>query len=424
MVLERFVSFFGLFFLIGLAWLMSSRRDHFPWRVVAWGVVLQFVFAALIFYTWLGEVFFVWLDQAFLAVVGCTKSGVALLFGRSAVESGSPMNNFAFTGLPIIIFFSALMSVLYYFGVMQWIVRGMAVGMQKTLRTSGAETLSAAANIFVGQTEAPLMIRPYLERMTRSELMAVMVGGFATVAGSVMAVYVTQFGVNAGHLLTASVISAPAGLLIAKVMQPEVDQPQTLGTMLIDTPSEATNAIHAAAEGAADGVKLAINVAAMIIAFLALIALADLLLEQLGHGVAWVSANWFSKPVEVHWSLTALVGYLFYPLAWLMGVESGDCPRVGELLAIRTVGNEFLAYEQMHQWLPAEGERLLSPRSEMIVTYALCGFANLGSIGVQIGGIGALAPGRRAELAQLGMRAMIGGILASHMTACVAGVLR
>jgi len=424
MLLERFVSFFGLFFLIGLAWLMSSRRDRFPWRVVAWGVLLQFVFAALIFYTWLGEVFFVWLDRAFVAVVGCTDSGVALLFGKAALEEGSIVNTFAFRALPIIIFFSSLMSVLYYFGVMQWVVRGMAAGMQKTLRTSGAETLAAAANIFVGQTEAPLIIRPYLEGMTRSELMALMVGGFANVAGSVMAVYVTQFGVNAGHLLTASVISAPASLLIAKVMQPELDQPQTLGTMRIDAPSEATNVIHAATEGAADGVKLAINVAAMIIAFLALIALADLLLAQLGYGVAWVSANWFGKTIEVHWSLTALVGYLFYPLAWLLGVESGDCPRVGELLAIKIVGNEFLAYDQMHKWLPAGGERLLSPRSEMLATYALCGFANFGSIGVQIGGIGALAPGRRAELAQLGLRAMIGGALASHMTACVAGVLR
>ena len=424
MLLERFVSFFGLFFLIGLAWLMSSRRDRFPSRVVAWGVLLQFVFAALIFYTWLGKLFFVWLDRAFVAVVGCTDSGVALLFGPAALKEGSLVNTFAFRALPIIIFFSSLMSVLYYFGVMQWVVRGMAVGMQKTLRTSGAETLAAAANIFVGQTEAPLIIRPYLEGMTRSELMAVMVGGFANVAGSVMAVYVTQFGVNAGHLLTASVISAPASLLIAKVMQPELDQPQTLGTMLIDAPSEATNVIHAATEGAADGVKLAINVAAMIIAFLALIALADLLLEQLGYGVAWVSANWFGKPLEVHWSLTRLVGYLFYPLAWLLGVESGDCPRVGELLAIKIVGNEFLAYDQMHKWLPTGGERLLSPRSEMLATYALCGFANFGSIGVQIGGIGALAPGRRAELAQLGLRAMIGGALASHMTACVAGVLR
>ncbi len=299
----------------------------------------------------------------------------------------------------------------------------MALGMQKTLGTSGAETLSAAANVFVGQTEAPLMIRPYLDGMTRSELMALMVGGFATVAGSVMAIYVTQFGVNAGHLLTASVISAPAGLLIAKVMQPEVDEPQTGGTLRIDAPSEAVNVIHAATLGAADGLKLALNVAAMIIAFLALIALADLVLAQLGYGVAWI-AHLFGRSIEVHWSLTSLLGYLFYPVAWLLGVESGDCARMGELLALRTVGNEFLAYEQMHRWLPAEGERLLSPRSEMIATYALCGFANLGSIGVQIGGIGALAPGRRAELAQLGLRAMIGGLLASHMTACVAGVLR
>jgi CNT family concentrative nucleoside transporter len=424
MLLERCISFVGLFFLIGLAWLLSSRRNLFPWRVVAWGLLLQFVFAALIFYTKLGEIFFVWLDQAFRALVGCTETGVALLFGPAANQQGSVLHTFAFTGLPIIIFFSSLMSVLYYFGVMQWIVRGMALGMQKTLRTSGAETLSAAANIFVGQTEAPLIVRPYLQGMTRSELMAVMVGGFANVAGSVMAVYVTKFGVNAGHLLTASVISAPASLLIAKVMQPEVDQPQTLDTLRIDAPSEAVNVIHAATEGAADGVKLAINVAAMIIAFLALITLADLLLQQLGHGVAWVWGHWFGRQIEVNWSLMSLVGYLFYPLAWLLGVESGDCRRVGELLAIKIVGNEFLAYDRMHEWLSAEGPRVLSERSEMLATYALCGFANFGSIGVQIGGIGALVPGRRAELAQLGLRAMIGGAIASHMTACVAGVLR
>ncbi len=424
MILERFVSFFGLFVWIGLAWLMSSRREAFPWRIVIWGMALQFIFATLIFYTPLGEVFFIWLDRAFVAVVRCTDSGVAMLFGKAALEEGSLVNTFAFRALPIIIFFSALMSVLYYFGVMQWVVRGMAVVMQKTLRTSGAETLAAAANIFVGQTEAPLIVRPYLAGMTRSELMALMVGGFANVAGSVAAIYVTQFGVDAGHLLTASVISAPASLLIAKVMQPEVDQPQTLGTLRIDAPSEATNVIHAAAEGATDGARLAINVAAMIIAFLALIALADLLLAQLGYGVAWISAHWFSREIEVNWSLTSLVGYLLYPLAWLLGVESGDCPRVGELLATKMIGNEFLAYAQMHEWLPKEGERLLSERSEMLATYALCGFANLGSIGVQIGGIGALAPGRRAELAQLGLRAMIGGALASHMTACVAGVLR
>jgi CNT family concentrative nucleoside transporter len=424
MIFQRCVSFFGLFALIGLAWLLSSRRDRMPWRLVLYGVLLQFAFAALIFYTYVGEAFFKWVDRAFVAVVDCTHSGTAFLFGKAAIEKGSVLNTFAFTALPIIIFFSALMSVLYYFGVMQWVVRGTAVVMQKTLRTSGAETLSAAANIFVGQTEAPLIVRPYLAGMTRSELMAVMVGGFANVAGSVMAIYVTQFGVNAGDLLTASVISAPASLLIAKVMQPEVDLPETLGTLKIDAPSEAVNVIHAAAEGAADGAKLAVNVAAMLIAFLALIALADLLLGGLGHGVAWSWNKTFSQSITLNWSLTALVGYLFYPLAWMLGVESGDCLEVGRLLGIKIVGNEFLAYAELHKLQTVGASPLISPRSEMLATYALCGFANLGSIGIQIAGIGSLVPSRRAELAQLGLRAMIGGALASHMTACVAGVLR
>jgi len=422
MVFERFVSFFGLLALIGLAWLMSSRRERFPLRIVLWGLLLQFAFAGLIFYAPGGERFFDWVNQVFVAIVACADRGAAFLFGEAVLTEGSIVNTFAFRALPIIIFLSSLMSVLYYFGIMQWVVRGMAWVMQRTLRTSGAETLAAAANIFVGQTEAPLIIRPYLQGMTRSELMAVMVGGFANVAGSVMAVYVTQYKVSAGHLLTASVISAPASLLIAKIMQPEVDQPQTLDTLKIDAPSEAANVIHAAAEGAADGVKLAINVGAMLIAFLALIALADLLLGTLGSGAAALWTWAIGDPVTLDWSLTALMGYVFYPFAWLLGVEAKDCLPVGQLLGIKIVGNEFLAYGRMHEWATQDGPQL-SERSRMLATYALCGFANLGSIGIQIGGIGSLAPSRRAELAQLGLRAMIGGALASNMTACVAGVL-
>lgn len=424
MIFQRFVSFCGLFALIGMAWLMSSRRDRVPWRLVLWALLLQFTFAVLIFHTPPGRWFFGNVNTFFVAVVSCTDAGAAFLFGPAVLENKSLLNTFAFRALPVIVFFSALTSVLYYYGVMQAVVRWMSVGMHRTLHTSGAETLAAAANIFVGQTEAPLIIRPYLDRMTRSELMAVMVGGFANVAGSVMALYVTQFHVDAGHLLTASVISAPASLLIAKIMQPEVDQPETLGTLRIDAPSDAVNVIHAAAEGASDGAKLAINVAAMLIAFLALIALVDLVLGAAGTGAANVWQQLTGEKVTLHWSLQGIMGYVFYPLAWLLGVEGADCFRVGQLLGIKIVGNELLAYRQMHEWLQADGPRMLSERSEMLATYALCGFANLGSIGVQIGGIGALAPGRKAELAQLGFRAMLGGALASHMTACVAGVLR
>jgi CNT family concentrative nucleoside transporter len=284
------------------------------------------------------------------------------------------------------------------------------------LGTSGAESLSAAANIFVGQTEAPLVIRPYVGQMTRSELMAVMVGGFATIAGGVMAAYIGM-NIDAGHLITASVISAPAALLIAKILEPEVGQPQTLGTVRLEAKSEAVNVIHAASLGAADGAKLAINVAAMLIAFLALIAMANFAIERTGD---WLSAR-FLLPTN-WWSLEAFLGYAFAPLAWLMGVEWNDCFRVGELLGLRVVGNEFIAYERLSMWKETSSVAL-SPRSEMIVTYALCGFANFGSIGIQIGGIGGLAPSRQGELAQLGLRAMIGGLLACFMTACVAGML-
>jgi CNT family concentrative nucleoside transporter len=297
-------------------------------------------------------------------------------------------------------------------GVMQRIVQVMAWVMQRTMRTSGAESLSAAANIFVGQTEAPLVIRPYVARMTNSELMAIMVGGFATIAGGVMAAYVGM-GIDPGHLMTASIISAPAGLLIAKVLQPEVDRPETLGHAETQLPQTHSNVIEAAADGASEGLKLALNVAAMLIAFLGLIALLDWCLASIGR-------FYFARP----WSLSTLLGYLFSPLAWIMGVPSQDCVPVGELLGIRMVANEFIAYEKLADWIKHPGEGVdLTQRSRVLLTYALCGFANFGSIGIQIGGIGALAPERRGDLARLGLRAMLGGTLAGVMTACVAGVL-
>jgi len=304
------------------------------------------------------------------------------------------------------------MSVLYYLGVMQRIVQVMAWIMQRTMRTSGAESLSAAANIFVGQTEAPLVIRPYVARMTNSELMAIMVGGFATIAGGVLAAYVGM-GIDAGHLMTASVISAPAGLLIAKVLQPEVDQPETLGGAETSLPQTNSNVIEAAAEGATEGLKLALNVAAMLIAFLGLIAMLD-----------WMLASFGSFYFGQTWSFSKLLGYAFSPLAWLIGVPREDCLRVGELLGLRMATNEFVAYQQLSEWMrdPALGVTL-TQRSRDLLTYALCGFTNFSSIGIQIGGISALAPERRGDLARLGLRAMLGGMLACLMTACVAGML-
>ncbi|MBM3968675.1 MAG: NupC/NupG family nucleoside CNT transporter [Planctomycetes bacterium] len=405
--MERVVSAFGLFVMIAFAWSMSSHRWRVNWRLVAMGLLLQFAFAWLTLRTEPGRMTFDALGVLFSKILDFVDAGSVFVFGKSFQSF-----YFAFKVLPTIIFFSSLMSVLYYMGLMQRMVQAMAFVMQRTMRTSGAESLSAAANIFVGQTEAPLVIRPYIARMTNSELMAIMVGGFSTIAGGVLAAYVGM-GIDAGHLMTASIISAPAGLLIAKVLQPEVDQPDTLGSAETKLPQSNSNVIEAAAEGASEGLKLALNVAAMLIAFLGLIAMLDWMLTSLGQ-------FYFGQK----WSLAALLGYLFSPLAWLIGVPRQDCVHVGELLGIRMVANEFIAYEQLSEWTkhPDLGVTL-SERSRVLLTYALCGFANFGSIGIQIGGIGALAPERRSDLARLGLRAMLGGTLACLMTACVAGML-
>lgn len=424
--MQQAISALGLLGMVALAWLLSTNKRHVNFRVVFGGIILQFIFAFVVLHTGPGRTAFDVISDGFLGLVACASAGARFVFGDALMKQDFILTSFAFNALPTIIFFSSLMSVLYYFGVMQWVIRATAFVMQKTLRTSGAETLSTAANIFVGQTEAPLVIRPYLAQMTQSELMAVMVGGFATVAGGVMAAYVGM-GVDPGHLLTASVISAPAALLIAKVMQPELAEPLTLGHVRIHPKSEAVNAIHAAAIGAGEGLKLALNVAAMLIAFLGLLYLVDQILV------------WFGGYFGQAWSLQAVLGYAFAPLAWLMGIDVGDRLEVGQLLGIKMVGNEFLAYDQLvrlrtqpipglgalttvpPEWLPHVSS--ISDRSDVLATYALCGFANFGSIGVQLGGIGPLAPQRRGDLARLGFRAMLGGTLASCMTACVVGVM-
>ena len=406
--MERVVSAFGLFVMIALAWSMSSDRRRFPWRVVVIGMVLQFTFALLTLRTEPGRLLFDKLGQLFTKLLEYVDIGSKFVFGDEYAH-----HYFAFRVLPTIIFFSSLMSVLYYLGVMQRIVQVMAWVMQRTMKTSGAESLSTAANIFVGQTEAPLVVKPYVARMTNSELMAVMIGGFATIAGGVLALYVGM-GIDAGHLMTASVIAAPATLVIAKIMQPEVDQPETAGVSAKSLPMTNANLIDAAAEGASEGLKLALNVGAMLIAFLALMAMFDGLL-------GWIGEFCFDQKT---WSLSAVFGVLFWPIAWVMGIPAADCSRAGELLGLRMVTNELVAYQRMSDWLrkPELGVEL-AQRSQVILTYALCGFANFGSIGIQIGGIGAMAPERRGDLARLGLRAMLGGTLACFMTACVAGVL-
>ena len=409
--MERIISLLGLVVMMGLAWAMSEHKKQVRFRVVWGGLLLQLVLAVFILKTSIGAAIFQSIGDFFTATLGFVDAGTSLVFGEEYVH-----HFFAFKVLPTIIFFSSLMSILYYLGIIQKVVEAFAYVMRRTLGTSGSETLSAAANIFVGQTEAPLMVRPYISSMTKSELMALMVGGFATIAGGVLVAYVGM-GIDAGHLVAASVISAPAALLISKLMIPETEQSRTLGHVELSVDEKHANVVDAATKGALDGMKLTLNVVAMLIAFLALVALVDAVLGLIGE---WVGAlfgyNW-------HWSLAALFGYVFAPFAFLLGIPWSDCFYAGELLGKKMVLNEFIAYAQMMEWSQPDSGVVLSERSTLILTYALCGFANFGSVGIQIGGIGGIAPERRTELAILGIRAMIGGTLAMMMTACVAGIL-
>ena len=410
--MNQAIAAFGYFGMIFLAWLMSAHRSKFPVRIVIWGTVLQLGFAALILKTKPGARFFDAAGAFFTRLINFVEAGSSFVFGENFAN-----HIFAFKVLPTIIFFSALMSVLYHAGVMQLVVRFLARIMQATLKTSGAESLSAAANIFVGQTEAPLVVKPYVASMTLSELMAVMVGGFATIAGSVMGIYVTM-GVSAAHLMTASVISAPAGLLIAKVLQPEVETPKTLGDTGQAMPRTSNNLIEAITNGASDGLSLMLNVAAMLIAFSSLIALVDYCLSETS--ILLMTQMGYKNPTPV--TLSTALGYLFAPLAWMMGVAWNECLAVGELLGIKMVATEFVAYKQLGTWIGSP-DNPLSERSVAITTYALCGFSNFASIGIQIGGIGAMAPERRGDLTRIAFRAMLGGTLACCMTGCIASIL-
>jgi CNT family concentrative nucleoside transporter len=431
---ERLRSLVGLFALTLIAWLLSIDRRRVAWRVVIWGISLQLLFALFILKTPVGAGVFDTMNTVVVALLGYTVDGARFVFGN-LVDNNVPVGTggqgngaftaipgqvantgsyFAFTVLPTIIFFSSLMTVLYHLGVMQQAVRGVAWVMQRTMGTSGAETLSAAGNIFVGQTEAPLLIKPFVERMTRSELMAVMTAGFATVAGGVMAAYVGMllltFPDIAGHLMAASVMSAPAALVVAKLMVPETAEPETRDTLDIRVERPDVNVIDAAARGASEGLHLALNVGAMLLAFVALIYLFNGLLGWAG-GLAGLEGL----------TLEHILGWVLAPLAWLMGVSWADAPTVASLMGIKTVLNEFFAYIQLAGVL--QGEQALEPRSVVIVTYALCGFANFSSIAIQLGGIGGIAPTRRHDLSRLGLRAMIGGTIAAFMTATVAGMI-
>ncbi|NJM97460.1 MAG: NupC/NupG family nucleoside CNT transporter [Phormidesmis sp. RL_2_1] len=401
--MERFVALLGLGVFIGFAYLISINRREIRWQPVLWGLALQFVLAVFILRTAIGLTIFQWLGDVVSGFLDYSDAGASFVFGENFQDFF-----FAFKVLPTIIFFSAFISVLYHYGILQLVVKAIAWGMMRTMKTSGSETLSAAGNIFVGQTEAPLLIKPYVSTMTMSELHAVMTGGFATIAGGVLAAYIS-FGIPANHLIAASVMSAPAALAISKIMFPETETSPTQGNVSIKVERTTENGIDAIASGALDGLQLALNIAAMIIAFLAILAAVNALLGFIG--------GLFGYP---QFSLETILSILLAPIAWLMGIPWADCDAVGTLLGKKTILNEFIAYLDLQSLIEANA---ISERASIIATYALCGFANVGSIGIQIGGIGGIAPNRRSDLARIGLRAMIAGTLACFMTACIAGIL-
>ncbi|MEM6391451.1 MAG: nucleoside transporter C-terminal domain-containing protein [Planctomycetota bacterium] len=431
MVMELLRAGLGLAFFVGVAWLMSSAKGRFPWRVVVAGLALQVGLAVLVLW---------WGPGAW--AVGAVASGVremldravtpavSVVFGNVLAEGEEPIGfvfAFAGTGLLGIIFFSALLAVLYHLRVMQVVVWALAWMLSKTLRVSGAESLAMAANVFVGQTEAPLVIRPYLAKLTRSELMTLMVGGFATIAGTVLAVYIgitEKVAPGLGqHFIAASIMSAPAAFLIAKVMVPETEQPATRGLLplrdLVKQGRGSGNVVEAAAAGTQDGLKLYLNVVAMIIAFLGLVYLVDWPLGALGGWLESV-AGW--GPGE-ELSLRFLLGLVFAPVAWLMGVEGwADCQRMGSLMGTKLTLSEFVAFLDLSKMVVGAEGGFASERSARMAVYTLCGFANVASIGIQIGGIAALVPELRRDLSRLAVRAMLAGAMASWMTATVAGV--
>jgi concentrative nucleoside transporter, CNT family len=403
----RFTGLLGLVAILAVAWLFSRHKRAIKWRLLAWGLGLQFAFAVIVLKTDAGKVFQA-ASVAVTAMLGYAEVGSAFVFGDTLGRSSGSMGTvFAFQVLPIIIFIASFFSILYYLGIMQWVVKAFAVVMQKVMGASGAESLNVAASIFMGQTEAPLTIRPFIPGLTESELFTIMVSGMAHVSGAVMAAYVLMAHVQIQHLLTAVIMTAPATIMLAKIFQPEVGTPVTAGKVEVKIENKSVNIIDAAAQGAGDGLQLCLNIGAMLIAFLALIALVDGAFAWAHGHVGWIPS-----------SMEQLFGYIFAPVAWLLGVSWNDCASIGRLLGERLVTNEFIAFIDL-----GKIKNQLDPHSFTIATYALCGFANFSSIAIQVGGIGALAPSRKSDLARLGMRAVAAGTMANFMSACIAGIL-
>jgi len=421
---------FGLAVLLAIAWSFSNNKKAVDWKLVGTGVVLQILFAMFVLLTTWGAAIFDTLAHGFVVLSSFTMQGSSLVFG-SLTDAGKLGFIFAFQVLPTVIFFAALMSVLYHLGIMQVVVRGMAWAITKLMNVSGAETTSVCASVFIGQTEAPLTVRPYIAGMTESELLTMMIGGMAHIAGGVMAAYIQMLGgsdpavqaVYAKHFLAASIMAAPATLLIAKILIPETGEPATRGTIRIHVEKTTTNVIDAAAAGAADGLRLALNIAAMLLAFTALIALIN---AAIGWGAditglaGWINAG-RATPIAIN--LGSLLGVILAPIAWVIGVPWHDTIIAGDLIGQKIVINEFVAYLQLAATPVGTGAGQIGEHTRLILTYALCGFANFSSIAIQIGGIGGLAPERRHDLARFGLRAVLGGSIATLMTATIAGVL-
>ena len=403
-----FTGFIGIFTILIIAYLLSNNRKAIKFETIFWGVGLQIFFGLIILKIPFIKSQFFFVDRIFKTLISFSDKGSDFLFSSFIPNVGyhEAMVNFAFRALPVVIFFSSLISVAYHFGVVQIVVKWIAKLMEKSMKTSGAETLSISANIFVGQTEAPILIRPYINNMTKSELMAVMTGGFATVAGSVLALYVLWLekipGI-AGHMLAASIMSAPAALVISKLIYPETEETKTIDDLNLNIAKDSENAMDALGRGATDGLKLAANIGAMLIAFISILSMIN-----------------YSLDYVFHMSLQEMLGYIFAPLAWTMGIPWEEANIVGRLMGEKIVLTELIAYGSLGDLI---NNNMISNRSAIIASYALCGFANFGSIGIQLGGIGAMAPQKRNILSQIALKAMIGGALASWLTATVAGIL-